>query len=128
MVRESVVRVCACGGVTSLQIPWAWNFLTNSIQTPLASSLCKFYPAFHLSKQQHPNLDANTPLKSWGVAAVSDGVFVFWYILDGEELVEKKIHLDGIPKFSWTCSGFRPVLSRVFSALSLAGSFAGCPK
>jgi hypothetical protein len=45
-------------------------------------------------------LDANTPLKSWGVAAVSDGVFVFWYILDGEELVEKKIHLDGIPKFS----------------------------
>ena len=51
-------------------------------------------------KQQHPNLDANTPLKSWGVAAVSDGVFVFWYILDGEELVEKKIHLDGIPKFS----------------------------
>ena len=33
MVRESVVRVCACGGVTSLQIPWAWNFLTNSIQT-----------------------------------------------------------------------------------------------
>ena len=105
MVQESVVRVCACGcswcgGVTSLQIPWAWNFLTNSIQTPLASSLCKFHPAFHLSKQQHPNLDANTPLKSWGVAAVSDGVFVFWYILDGEELVEKKIHLDGIPKFS----------------------------
>ena len=91
---------CACGEVTSLQIPWAWNFLTNSIQTPLASSLCKFHPAFHLSKQQHPNLDANTPLKSWGVAAVSDGVFVFWYILDGEELVEKKIHLDGIPKFS----------------------------
>ena len=97
MVRESVLCVCVeSGEVTSLQIPWAWNFLINSIQTPPASSLCKFHRAFHLSKQQHPILDANTPLKSWGV-------FVFWYILDGEELVEKKIHLDGIPKFSCTC-------------------------
>jgi hypothetical protein len=97
--RECCASLCVWRGY-SLQISWAWNFLINSIQTPLASSLCKFHRAFHLSKQQHPILDANTPLKSWGVAAVSDGVFVFWYILNGEELVEKKIHLDGIPKFS----------------------------
>jgi hypothetical protein len=99
MVRDCCASLCVWRGYFFAN-PLGVEFSHKFHPTPFASSLCKFHPAFHLSKQQHPILDANTPLKSWGVAAVSDGVFVLWYILDGEELVEKKIHLDGIPKFS----------------------------
>ena len=74
MVREIVVRVCACGEVTSLQIPWAWNFLTNSIQTPLASSRAQIHPVFHLSPHKWSH---STPIRT-STPLIFGGVLMLW--------------------------------------------------
>ena len=72
--RESVVRVCACGEVTSLQIRWAWNFLTNSIQTSLALSRAQIHPVFHLSPHKWSH---NTPIRT-STPLIFGGVLMLW--------------------------------------------------
>ncbi len=98
--RECCASLCVWRGyffANPLGVEFSHKFHPN---TPLLPRYVKNSIVRSIFRSSNTILDANTPLKSWGVAAVSDGVFVFWYILDGEELVEKKIHLDGIPKFS----------------------------